>query len=198
MEQFFTKSGRPISAHEALDSNGIMRDGVISRTRLSMRDHDSNGPTRIVDGAMHRPGFRFAVDAKRKRTTHYDPKGRMRGYSEEEEETEDAMSVLDAAYDTYHRDLENAYRGKQTCPHCDGRGVDLDSGDDCSLCHGTGLVCANVATNYETSSEQVVSNASTHHESGGRDHRSVQDHQTHMDRVYSQYDAALSKAWRQR
>ena len=44
--QYFSQDGRVLTEDEALGPGGIMRDGVICRTRLTMRD-----------GVPHRPGF---------------------------------------------------------------------------------------------------------------------------------------------
>jgi hypothetical protein len=68
MEQFFTRGGQPIPEREALDRNGIMRDGVIARTRMTMRDSIAPRYLRVTDaggGSLHRPGFRLpAADSR--------------------------------------------------------------------------------------------------------------------------------------
>jgi hypothetical protein len=117
-DQYFTRDGKPIPKHLAIDARGIIRDGVAVRTRMSMRD--SMGPVRVTDGGggtagLHRPGFRIAThdasqqardaanadyqrdltsawrgdDARRSRTVERDPRGRIISQSETEIEEED-------------------------------------------------------------------------------------------------------------
>jgi hypothetical protein len=70
--QYFTRDGRELKEHEALDHRGIIRSGVVMRTRLMMIDGDSvqraiarsRNAAHLTDAAgntgsaMHRPGFR--------------------------------------------------------------------------------------------------------------------------------------------
>jgi len=98
--QYFDRSGRQLSEEEALGPGRILKDGIIARTRLTMRD-----------GAMHRPGFRrsrsdvlfgdqLASDAKREANEahrHYlenawrNPITKLADATEDEDDAADAM-----------------------------------------------------------------------------------------------------------
>jgi hypothetical protein len=118
------------------DGDDIIRDGEV--LRVPMFAMDSLSPVQqaiarkslnVTDGSgstvgLHRPGFRIAMaDVRRKKTVHYDPKGRLRGYSETEIETEEdeewqtSDTMRDAAYEHYERELTTAWQGNR--PHTD-------------------------------------------------------------------------------
>jgi len=67
--QYFDKHGHPISAAEALDSRGLLKDGYVVRVAARFRDSTpSDSRMRITDAsnggdptAGHRPGFRIAT-----------------------------------------------------------------------------------------------------------------------------------------
>jgi hypothetical protein len=84
---------------------------------------------------------------------------------------------------------------ERRCPHCGGNGLDPDySGDDCPVCHGTGLVSAKVSANYETTTQAVSNAASTHTESA---RRADGAHQQRMAELYDARDRELEQMWRQ-
>jgi hypothetical protein len=212
---------------ESFDERCVLRDGQRLRVPLTMMDGIdpvqnaiARESLRVTDGAggtvgLHRPGFRIAADDARKRTAHYDPKGRMRGYSEteidkEEDEESTKRKTSDAicdAYADYERDLATAWRGshadaatERTCPDCDGTGVVAYGAEQCKTCSGTGTVPAD----YEESAEDAELNAETHHEGLGRnqrrvDHRTIEqrmrDHQNKMTDIYDKLDHELSEKW---
>ena len=79
--QYFTRDGRQLSDQEAHDRHGIIRDGVIVRVPMQMRDSAAVDPRlrftsarRVTDGTgqgglnLHRPGFRLAAGDARKTT----------------------------------------------------------------------------------------------------------------------------------
>jgi hypothetical protein len=72
--------------------DGVLRPGCTARVPLAMRDGSG------WRGEMHRHfhgdgrfGFDDVNDRRKKRTVHYDPRGRLRGTSESEVEEDDAM-----------------------------------------------------------------------------------------------------------
>jgi hypothetical protein len=59
LAQYFDRTGRQLSREEACDADGILKDGIIARTRLTMRDGARDVPRFTNDDfQLHRPGFR--------------------------------------------------------------------------------------------------------------------------------------------
>src|SRR5262249_10782345 len=75
--QYFTRDGRPLSEREAHDRHGMIRDGVIVRVPMQMRDSAAVDPRlrftsacRVTDGqggvaGLDRAGFRMHADDAR-------------------------------------------------------------------------------------------------------------------------------------
>jgi hypothetical protein len=198
--------------HEHDDDDHILKVGERLRVPLTMMDSldpiqraVAHSTVRIVDGqggtrGLHRPGFRIAADdaRPRRRITEYDPKGRLRGYKEEEEEedgTTDAMRARDNAYFDYERDLTSAYKnpvGFGGDPSITGAG---ERGPVGQREGGTSMLV------YKENADNIVGNAPTHTESAcRRDHRTMQqmmrDHQNKMTEIYDKLDHELSERWR--
>jgi hypothetical protein len=159
------------------DRNGLLRPGRSYRTSMRFMDsampRDLRQPSHrplIVD-AGNKPGWRIPAQDARPLI------GRV---------VTDAgnRAARQAAYDTYHTTLENAWRGN----------ADPGFGGD-DTCGGTGMV-----DHYEENAEDIVRNAATHTESARhRDHRTAQmmrDHQNEMADIYDKLDHDLSQAWR--
>src|SRR5271165_2511626 len=73
--QYVTRDGRPLKEDDALDRHGIIRNGVVMRTSMTMLDHDNERladsarrAALVTDGAgsssFHRPGFRMQLGDK--------------------------------------------------------------------------------------------------------------------------------------
>jgi hypothetical protein len=89
----YYRDGVEITASEALDHRGLIRDGVTARVRVTMRDGDSRVQFTdgTPDGGGNRPGWRIRVGDTR-------------------------QAVRDALRD-YENDLVNRWRGPNaTCP----------------------------------------------------------------------------------
>ena len=98
---FFDKTGKQIDEKDALDANGVIRDGV--RTRVSLMDAQSTRQSprrstrpRVTDNSggiegLSRPGFRVAA------------KGVL---------STDAVAARDAAYQEYEHSLCDAWRSR--------------------------------------------------------------------------------------
>jgi hypothetical protein len=164
--QYFSRDGRLLSEREALDERGILRDGVICRTRLTMRD-----------GVQHHPGFASSGttfndwvgrDAKRESYRDYDtaltnawrkPSGKLADAAAPEEE-DDTDQI--------------------PCPECDGSG-EIDGGVECTRCGGEGSIPAMIraTSNDKRSIDQIA-----------------RDHARHMDQIYQNHARSLSEPWR--
>jgi hypothetical protein len=173
------------------DDDDILKDG--ERLRVSMFTMDSADPVavareslRVVDGeggtaGLHRPGFRIADARKR---THYDPKGRLRAYSETETEerhgterhTSDAVRASDTAYRDYEDQLVNAWK----TPVGFGGDPSISFGERGSVRQREG---GTAMLDCEENAEDIVRDAARHTEAArSRDHRTAEqmmrDHQT--------------------
>jgi hypothetical protein len=135
--QYFDRHGRQLSREEACDRNGIMRDGIIARTRLVMRDGDPF--------ALHRPGFRSSSSDS------------LFG----DQLARDAKREANEAHRYY---LENAWRNPTT-----RLAAVTDEEDD--------------AVNGDNDKRSIA--------------QRVTDHQTNMDKVYADYAARQSGAWKE-
>jgi hypothetical protein len=179
----YHREGREISEHEALDHNGMLRDGVAVRVRMTMRD-----------AAAHRPGFRPARTMQQPRVDAaqywrdnknclvvHDGSGNALGLHKPGFRMLDndfGATAKAAAYHAYQSDVERAYLTFGSDP----REIDDD---------------------YENSVDHIAADAQTDTESIGRnrtDGRSVNqiaaDHQRRMSKIYDVIDAELSQAWR--
>jgi hypothetical protein len=189
---YFDATGREVTADDALDRHGSLRDTFSMRIPTIFRDSkvtgagskaDKANSNRITDGrtddatALHRPGFRVPV-------------------------VNDRRSVRDA-YATYERSLVNAYRigdGKQ-CPVCEGAGEDED-GNECERCEGTGTISKAKDEREDDrgsrkASKHFGSTNESHHDSRTLD-QVMRDHEANMSKLYSALDAELTQAWRTR
>jgi hypothetical protein len=151
----------------------------------------------VTDGqggtvGLHRPGFRIAAtDAARKRTSYFDPSGRLKVYgttkieteNDEDEERTERRTSRDAAYADYDRELTGAWRGdrsptnahaERARPDRDGNGLGKRGGDH---------------EDDEDEGRRVDSRSVT---------QMLQDHQHKMAGIYDQLDHELSEKWRQR
>jgi hypothetical protein len=218
------KTKRKYHDDDIFDDDGLLKDGKVLRVKLTMADGDTvhnalqralqerdSGPLRVVDGfsrgrdstAMHRPGYRIF---------------------DGDDAWEHQKARMYAAYD---RDLRDQYKNPtgfggdlsitgagekgstdqdgddmRLCPDCDATGK-ADAGSECQVCGGTGLV----PHNSERSAEQIVENASTHHE--GLSPRSARradshtvrqpmaDHERKMEPLYEAVESELREKWRQ-
>jgi hypothetical protein len=169
MPEYCTRDGRRLSEAEALDRDGCIRDGVVLRVPLTMRDGLSplqraiaQSSLRVTDGqggssGLHRPGFRLPVgDAGADGREH--------------------------AYAAYEARLRDSYKtpagaeegdGERFCPECEGSGLDQKLAD-CQACHGEG----SVPSDYRNVAQMT------------------RDHQNKMADIYDKLDHELSETWR--
>ena len=102
--EYFRRDGQPLPREQALDRNGIIRDGVVARTRMTMRD----SANRFTDGRSFWDANRASLlvtDAAALGGT----KGNQPGFR-----VADApINAQDraAAYRAYEDDLTNAWKG---------------------------------------------------------------------------------------
>jgi hypothetical protein len=204
--------------NDSFDANGMLKPDRSFRVPLTMMDADAFDPVqraiarsvKVVDGGtglgglnLQKPGFRI-VDTRK--TTVRDPRGRLEGTWEEEEDDEQerhserqtsdaAMRARDAAYRNYEDQLVNAWKnpvgfgGDDTITGFSKRGsiVQRES--------GTGML------DCDENAEDIVRNAATHTESARcRDYCTVEqmmhDHQNRMGDIYDKLDHELSERWR--
>ena len=135
----YKRNGREVGADEALDEDGILRDGFSVMVPMTMRDgsltplqrsiaqnarlHDGHGNYAVVG---HRPGYVFSTDAslndaKERAYAAYDvelrdaykhPQG-WRGDFDASNEAHDATAAMDErerAYAAYDAAIANAWR----------------------------------------------------------------------------------------
>ena len=176
--KFFDRHGTEVSADDAFDHQGALRDGCTMRVPTTMRD--AIPKPLITDGygnsglALQRPGFRLRTDATR-------------------------QQVVADSYAAYERSLVTAYLGdvEKQCTECFGEGKDED-GKTCSTCGGDGVEAD------ERERDRRPSNYGSGNEPARRNyyHRSVsldqlrRDHQTNMAKLRAQHDFELSQQWR--
>jgi hypothetical protein len=102
--EYFRRDGQPLSREQALDPRGILRDGVIARTRMQMRDSAS----RFTDG-------RSFWDANRASLLVTDARafGGTEGNKPGFRILDSAVNAQDRAnaYRDYEDDLTNAWKG---------------------------------------------------------------------------------------
>jgi hypothetical protein len=127
--QYFTRDGRPLSEREALDENGVLKDGVKVRVGLQ-------------DAAMHRPGFRSmtsgtVLDRVLARDAKAEANAAHRHYLENAWRT--PAKLADAT-----EEEEDDADGK-ICLACQGTG-ETQSGSVCPACNGEGFLDAATAT----------------------------------------------------
>jgi hypothetical protein len=173
--QYFTHDGRLLSEREALDERGIMRDGVICRTRLTMRD-----------GVQHRPGFASTG------TTFNDWVGRdakREAYNDYIRDLESAYKTKPARADAAGDDLEEDDDDEIPCPQCEGSG-EVGRGVVCPRCYGEGFLPG----------DDAMTQSATRSERENADKRTVaqkmRDHKANMERIYQDHARSLSEAWR--
>jgi hypothetical protein len=130
---------------DAFDERGILRPGRSVRIPLAMRD---GGDWRAdMSRHLHRSEL---DDRRKKRTTHYDPRGRLAGTSETEVEEDDAMHDAAPRRPGFSRDaldrIEQAYRevelrDAEAWRHLSSAGETHDgpkAGDQCTVREGAG------------------------------------------------------------
>jgi hypothetical protein len=186
--QYFSRDGAPLSAAQALDKDGILKDGVICRTRLTMRDGARDMP-RFTDAdlALCKPGFRGPNSS-----------GTLNDYLARHDRRE--------CYRDYNDQLTNAWRSPAKLTDA---GEDLeDDGEDyenCERCQGTGevgrgVVCPDCGGDGTISAADAKTHTSN--ERGNNDARSIQqkmhDHATRMNDIYADVSRDLEQEWRKK
>lgn len=186
--EYFRRDGQPLSREQALDRNGIIRDGVIARTRMQMRD----SANRFTDGRSFWDANRASLlvtDAAALGGT----KGNQPGFRVADAPI-NAQDRADA-YRDYEDDLVNAWKGSAppgAYPYtaaAEGTSCTVNGRPGHLVRNGNWLVCE-----PSTSGDDVTS-----------DRRSVDrmtldqmraSHQQNMDKIYNQITHELENAWR--
>jgi hypothetical protein len=210
--QFF-RNGIEITRRDAHDDRGILRDGVVARTRMTARDSASR--FHITDGngdggvALCRPGFR--------QLRSDDQLGDQLTRDSKREAYRDYQDRMSNAWRTPGKHADNAEENDDDeipCPLCEGTG-ELDGGVECPRCHGDGFLANDYgAYPYSAAAEgqSCTINGRPGHlrkQGGGftcvpdkGDRRTVdqmmRDHKAHMDKVYADYAHETANAWRKR
>lgn len=210
--RYFDRRGRELSKAEAFDHRGLIRDGVILRTRLSAMDNRSvghnRGPMRITDAAgnaglaLQRPGFRCLL---------------------EDDASAHARAVARAvAYRDYEKSLCDQYKsppvfgGDDRITGVGARGAGGSQPGDPCTCSGAEfpddfgspghmqmvegkLVCVPDKSrrrdeeDADEDAEEAIAGPTS-------DTRAVtqivRDHQVNMARIYADHDRELSETWR--
>jgi hypothetical protein len=172
--KYFDNRGTEISADDAFDRHGTLRDGFAMRVPTTMRDslrmrdakpQFTDGHSIVDPAAGLKPGWRMPT-------------------------VQDRTKVRDA-YQHYETSVTNAYRvgdGTQ-CPECFGSGEDEDG--DCKACNGTGIM----AERSSRTSKGGKGFGSTN-EGGYDTPYPASDSRSVKDQAYSSYDNDLQNAWR--
>jgi hypothetical protein len=164
--EHFSRDGKRLSRAEALDERGIIRDGVIARTRMTMRDSahrftdarrfwDANRDTLLVTDARalggtegNKPGWRVA------------------------DSPINQQAIADA-HAAYEDDLVNAWKNPLGFGSIEQRGSqerDPDTTDGWPL-------------EFRRSADGSIT-------------QMMQDHRRRMDQLYADYERELTQAWR--
>jgi hypothetical protein len=175
---------------DAFDERGLLRDGRIYRVPTKLMDGARQRPARVVDAkggteGLGRPGYRVPV-------------------SDSPLHALAAATKRQSAYDSYERDLVNAWRGKG-----DAVGESDDEGAICTVQnddfpdyygspghirnHNGRLVCVHDDYDGDDDEEEDIADPQSDHRTLDR---KMADHKQRMNLEYSNYDKSLKDAWR--
>jgi hypothetical protein len=184
----YRRNGREAGAAEALDEDGILRDGFSVTVPMAMRDgltplqrsvalnglHDA----RVTDAdgttaGLHRPGYRI-VDAK------------------------DARAAVERAHDEYRRELTNAWRGGS---ERDAREYPASAeGKQCTVRgykYRDHFGAPGTVVNGECVPDELQRDALPTRDSNTMTLDQLETrHQQNMARQYAAYDARVREMWR--